>query len=55
MKRFWQLLLVLAAFLPSVSFAHVLETGKITTIIPEGGSLVSVLLDGADNTSLCSG
>jgi hypothetical protein len=46
---------LLLAAAASVASADYTETGKITQIMVEGDNRVSIYLDGADNTSECSG
>jgi hypothetical protein len=46
---------LLLAAAASVASADYTETGKITQIMAEWDNRVSVYLDGADNTSECSG
>ena len=48
-------LVILSIIFPSYAFAHATESGKIERIIPEGGYVISIFLDGSDNASLCSG
>lgn len=49
------ILVALLYFLPELVYAHVTERGKITQVITEGSHVVSVILDGVDDTSLCAG
>jgi len=46
---------ILLSIIYSIAFADVDETGKITQIIVEGDSIVSVFLSGTDVVSECTG
>lgn len=51
-----KIIVLLALLVISISAkAHVVEAGKVTRILPEGSSVISIWLDGTDNSTLCSG
>ena len=53
--KFLKVVVVMVSLsISTLAWSHAYETGRITRIIAEGSNVVSVFLDGSDNTSYCS-